>query len=554
MPSQDGWEPARVPEGSPMLEWRVVPGSSPPVHLQVLKGWAATILLAWAADMNAFVEHMRDEDSCCYTPTNSVATSNHLNATGFDFNWKSHPFHAWNTFNSGQMATLNEMFNFYKIDGLSLIAWGGKDWGGNPQDEMHFQMGNNTWNNPRVLDWINANIRPDGFSTFRRGGEVGHPVIPPPSHHESDDPINVLARAVNISQAKAEEILETLQQGLILAQATNVNRIAMDLAQWGHESGSFVYTEEIAKNGRYAPYIGRTWIQITWDYNYRAFSEWLFSKGLIPTSTYFLDHPKELADIKWAGIGPAWYTVVARPQLNGLADQRNLVQVTQVINGGQNGAADRKKRYDLALSMGDQLMVLVGNPPQTQPQPQPQPQPEDDFMSELSAAEQRALFNEIMGDGPSNSPLRKPGEGNIGRPLQVLRYMDGNVHVLLEKLLVALGDPEETQNLHNIVNMDPNLPEYPHRQKDRVLALSIIEDSKKPDAPAVAVQRTIAYEPAPQTFAPVPPTEGGTIGQATGAAIDALVNLKKVQEALGSETLSAVDAALVALQSNTGGK
>ena len=77
--SEDGWQPPRLDPNSSLLAWDVVPGTDPPVHLQIMVGWPTTVLLAFAADLNEFVEHMRDADSACYTPTNSVDTSNHLN-------------------------------------------------------------------------------------------------------------------------------------------------------------------------------------------------------------------------------------------------------------------------------------------------------------------------------------------------------------------------------------------------------------------------------------------------------------------------------------------
>ena len=75
------------------------------------------------------------------------------------------------------MRTLAELFDFYTIDDLNIIAWGGKDWDGNPQDEMHFQMGYNTWNNPKTADFIQHKIRSDGFSTFRRSATVPPPQL-----------------------------------------------------------------------------------------------------------------------------------------------------------------------------------------------------------------------------------------------------------------------------------------------------------------------------------------------------------------------------------------
>lgn len=176
--SEDGWRPPRLDPESPDLIWIIVPGTNPPVHLQIMRGDPLILLPAFAADLNEHVEHMRDADSACYTPTNFVSTSNHLNATAFDFNWDSHKFHEFGTFNADQMRTLTELFAFYSVGDLSLIAWGGKDWAGDPQDEMHFQMGYNTWNNPQVGEWMRTHIRPDGFSTFRRGGQAGPPAQP----------------------------------------------------------------------------------------------------------------------------------------------------------------------------------------------------------------------------------------------------------------------------------------------------------------------------------------------------------------------------------------
>jgi hypothetical protein len=164
----------------------------------------------------------------------------------------------------------------------------------------------------------------------------------------------------------------------------------------GHESVSFQYTEEIAKNGRYAPYIGRTWIQITWDYNYLAFGEWCFERGLVPSTDYFVRNWQRLADLEWAGLGAAWYWTEARgTRINDAADRRDLVTATQLINGGQNGAADRKTRYDRALALGDQLLALTA------------PQTEQDEFEEL-----------IMREVESFSIYATPGEPKI--PLYVL--------------------------------------------------------------------------------------------------------------------------------------
>lgn len=345
--SENGWPMVDADS----CQWVTVPGTS--VSLQIQQGQPLAILRAFAADFNAYVEPLRDADSACWTATNSVATSNHLSGTAMDLNWNSHPFRILNAgFTSQQINTIRDLLDFYE----DTVFWG-NDWN-TPKDAMHFQVGYNTYGNQRTADFIARKIRADGYSTFRRGNAQA----PEPS-----DAVDVLARATGLSGFRAAELLPAIQDGLRLSGCANANRIAMWLAQIGHESGSFQYTEEIAKNGRYAPYIGRTWIQITWDYNYRAFGRWAKSQGLVDDGEFFIKNPKALADLKWAGIGPAWYWTVARPQLNDLSDARDLNSVTLQINGGYNGLSDRQARYNRALTLGDQLLTLAASSTTTDP-------------------------------------------------------------------------------------------------------------------------------------------------------------------------------------------
>lgn len=157
--SENGWRPARA--GADLCVWVTVPGSK--VSLQLQKGLPAKILAAFAADYNAFVEPLRDPDSASWTPTNSVATSNHLNATAMDLNWNSHPFRVRGTFTAAQAKTIRELLAFYE----DTVFWAG-DWT-DPIDEMHWQMGYGSWNNPKTASFASRKIRSDGFSTFRRG-------------------------------------------------------------------------------------------------------------------------------------------------------------------------------------------------------------------------------------------------------------------------------------------------------------------------------------------------------------------------------------------------
>lgn len=354
--SSNGWPMVNGDE----CTWVTVPGTS--VSLQIQNGQPLAILRAFAADFNAYVEPLRDPDSACWTPTNSVSTSNHLSGTAMDLNWESHPFQVANAgFSAAQIATIKEIQAFYE----GTVFWG-NDWS-DPKDAMHFQLASlanggeiNTYQNPHTADFIARKIRADGFSTFRRSNKPngGAPI---------------LAAATGLSEARAAEILPAVSDGLKASQCTNVNRIAMWLAQVGHESAGFNATEEYASGAAYegradlgntqpgdgVRFKGRSWIQITGRNNYGLFSQWAFKQRLVPTPTYFVDHSTELADLKWAGIGVAWYWTVARPDINALSDRQDLETVTRRINGGTNGLADRRDRYNRALLQGDALLQLL---------------------------------------------------------------------------------------------------------------------------------------------------------------------------------------------------
>lgn len=347
--SENGWPMVNSDE----CTWVTVPGTS--VSLQIQNGQPLAILRAFAADFNAYVEPLRDPDSACWTPTNSVPTSNHLSGTACDFNWNDHPFQvSYAGFSSRETATVRELLDFYE----QTVFWG-QDWQ-SPKDAMHFQVGYNTYQNPHTADFIARKIRADGFSTFRRSNKPngGAPI---------------LAAATVLSEARAAEILPAVSDGLKASQCTNVNRIAMWLAQVGHESAGFNATEEYASGAAYegradlgntqpgdgVRFKGRSWIQITGRSNYGLFSQWAFKQRLVSTPTYFVDHPIELADLKWAGVGAAWYWTVARSDINALSDRQDLETVTRRINGGTNGLADRRDRYNRALLQGDALLQLL---------------------------------------------------------------------------------------------------------------------------------------------------------------------------------------------------
>lgn len=559
MASENGWEPSHA--GADILEWILVPDTN--VHLQVMKGWPSAVMKAYAADYNAFVEPLRDSDSASFTPTNSVATSNHLNGTAMDLNWDSHPFRVSNAGYSPQMiATMREILAFYTYKGVQVMWWA-QDWD-SPKDAMHHQMGYDTWNNPVTGEFIARFIRADGFSTFRRGG------TPEPSSTAAD----VLARATGISFAKASTVLPLVSFALVKGNCNNPRRIAAALAQWVVESGHFVYTEEIAdgpESEERWKYKGRTWIQLTWLENYSGFSKWCYNLGLVPTPDYFVVRPHELADQKWAALGPAYWWAIKYPRINEYADRGDIDNVSKWVNAPAwvdnpskhaNGEQARRDAYNQALALGDQLLTL------TSPV-----QGDDDLSAEDSAKLDRILAY-LTGARASKSPFRplsqkEPVIGDLGA---FVEWTDGSVHSLAVQRAAALGEPDSTALLRSIADGDPG--QYPDRADDIKLAQKVLNtvaaDKLKAAATAapggvVNVSQGVSPADVAQianaaanavtakqvATAPAAPLDA-TTGQLIGAAFDTLEALKGAQSTLSPQAKATVDALIGVLQSETG--
>lgn len=151
----------------------LIPGTN--VRIWLREGQPEKILGAFAADFNAHVEPLRQEDSGGWTETNDVASSNHLSGTAMDLNWQGPDKQRFRLGITEQQAypppkdaRLRELIDFY--EGMVFCGgnWSIRDW-------MHMQMGGNTYGSQHVAkvnDFIARKIRPDGFSTFHRSSGV----------------------------------------------------------------------------------------------------------------------------------------------------------------------------------------------------------------------------------------------------------------------------------------------------------------------------------------------------------------------------------------------
>lgn len=264
--------------------------------------------------------------------------------------------------------------------------------------------------------------------------------------------------------ARYQALLPAVQRCLADCDAATVERIAMWGAQVGHESVGLKYMSELwgptaaqqgyewrADLGNTQPgdgyrFRGAGPIQVTGRHNFTVLSQWAHSKGLVPTPTYFVDNPDELRGDRYGFVGVVWYWTTQRP-MNDAADARDLVRATQYVNGGQNGIDDRRNRYNGALAMGADLLKIVNGG--------------DDFMSALTAAEQREMLDmlrwlaapetgELRKKFPSRSELRAVGEGLVDTWAGMDLNQDANIHLVAEFVLATIGDPAAIERLRRL--------------------------------------------------------------------------------------------------------
>lgn len=184
------------------------------------------------------------------------------------------------------------------------------------------------------------------------------------------------------SSARYQALAPAFNEALIAAGCTTAKRAAMFIAQIGHESDGLLYMEELwgpteaqrryegrADLGNTQPgdgfrFKGRGPIQVTGRNHYANLSKWAHGRGAVPSPTFFVDNPHELASDKYGFMGAVWYWTTQRP-LNALADKGDLEGATKAINGGLTNIEDRRRRYQVALSFGDKIIpaTATGAPP-----------------------------------------------------------------------------------------------------------------------------------------------------------------------------------------------
>jgi len=179
----------------------------------------------------------------------------------------------------------------------------------------------------------------------------------------SSEEINIMKDNAKKAQ-KLGKPLKSPPSDLIIAMRKYgiVNKLerAHFLSQCGHESGDYVYKEELASGSRYEgrsdlgntkpgdgkKYKGRGYIQLTGRANYELYSKYLVSKGF----DNVLNNPDLVASKYPADAACYWWTHLSR-NISQIAQQgssdESVAAVTKRVNGGKNGLSDRQRRFDM---------------------------------------------------------------------------------------------------------------------------------------------------------------------------------------------------------------
>ena len=198
------------------------------------------------------------------------------------------------------------------------------------------------------------------------------------------DPNRDILVALGASRANAEKYAEHLRRACRFYDITTADRLAAFLATVMHETGRLKWLKELwgptdaqrtyerdfslpwqrYLNGRRfrntKPYElgnirrgdgflfrGRGAIQCTGRANYRSLRDFL--RQQIPDAPDFEADPDQLLLPYWAAFSAAAYW--ARNSLNTLADAGRFDDITQRVNGGQNGREDRIALYKKAKEL-----------------------------------------------------------------------------------------------------------------------------------------------------------------------------------------------------------
>lgn len=271
---------------------------------------------------------------------------------------------------------------------------------------------------------------------------------------------DLLRAAVGCTPERAETFAGPLSEACALFEINTPERIAMFLANVGHESGSLRWVSEIwgptEAQKRYEGrkdlgntvlgdgflFRGRGILQTTGRANYRELRPALLLAGYSDVPDFETD-PEQLQLPRWAAAsaGYFWHS----RGLNKLADVGNFGLVVRRINGGTNGMADREQRLVRARAALASLTTPAAPEP-VRSMPAGEIIPEEPAMAPFIAAALQAIL-------PAVPKLIE----TFGSGSEVSKRNEKAAEVVVAVAKEALGAVNEQEVAERLKN-DPEAP------------------------------------------------------------------------------------------------
>lgn len=140
--------------------------------------------------------------------------------------------------------------------------------------------------------------------------------------------------------ASFDQLAAGANAAMTTMKVTTVNQAAGFLATMVMESACLRTTTEYGTGQRYAPYIGRTFEQITWPDNYAAFGRYVRGLGMVTDPDIFVKNPSALGSLTWAWLGGVWFWTMNRSNwgkwsnLMQVANTGSILLISKAVNVG----------------------------------------------------------------------------------------------------------------------------------------------------------------------------------------------------------------------------
>ena len=163
------------------------------------------------------------------------------------------------------------------------------------------QVQSDYWIGRSITDGTNPSVTPNP-NPGSGGGSIGTGSV---TAEMVEAAVNSAGGSLSAMKASSSDIATAFNEAINLLEPGQFGtkaRLACMVGECAQETDWYKTFEEYAKNGSYAPYWGRGFIQLTWQGNYQGFTDYLNSKGQNVNFVANYDMVKELPYAAYAAV------------------------------------------------------------------------------------------------------------------------------------------------------------------------------------------------------------------------------------------------------------